>query len=81
MQLHCDSGLLEPDCNPYHTCLVLGIGKIGREKAEKAAPKMCPFTQVGYACGHCRYTVREWCSKFETTGEKCPLRVVVIEKR
>lgn len=42
---------------------------------------MCHYTQVGYSCGHCRYTVREWCESYETTHRRCPLHVVAIEKR
>ncbi|TVY93565.1 hypothetical protein LAWI1_G002679, partial [Lachnellula willkommii] len=42
---------------------------------------MCNYTQVEYRCGHVRYTVRAWCTNYETTHKRCPPSVVAIEFR
>ncbi|KAH8790876.1 hypothetical protein F5882DRAFT_324239 [Hyaloscypha sp. PMI_1271] len=42
---------------------------------------MCDYTQVEFRCGHVRYTVRAWCTKYETTHKRCPPSVVAIEFR
>ena len=42
---------------------------------------MCPYTRVGYTCGHCRYTVRAWCENYERTHIRCHVRVVALERR
>ncbi|PMD26447.1 hypothetical protein NA56DRAFT_698633 [Hyaloscypha hepaticicola] len=42
---------------------------------------MCDYTQVEFRCGHVRYTVRAWCTNYETTHKRCPPSVVAIEFR
>ncbi|KAM0716596.1 hypothetical protein Q7P37_008041 [Cladosporium fusiforme] len=42
---------------------------------------MCDYTQVEYACGHLRFTVRAWCIKYQETHKRCPPNVVAIEYR
>lgn len=42
---------------------------------------MCDYTQVEFRCGHVRYTVRAWCTSYETTHKRCPPTVVAIEFR
>ncbi|KAH9217117.1 hypothetical protein DL95DRAFT_110827 [Leptodontidium sp. 2 PMI_412] len=42
---------------------------------------MCDYTQVEYRCGHRRYTVRAWCTNYETTHRRCPPSVVAVEYR
>ncbi|KAF1813954.1 hypothetical protein P152DRAFT_299083 [Eremomyces bilateralis CBS 781.70] len=42
---------------------------------------MCDYTQVEYACGHLRYTVKAWCVKYQETHRRCPANVVAIEYR
>jgi hypothetical protein len=42
---------------------------------------MCDYTQVEFRCGHVRYTVRAWCTNYETTHKRCPPTVVAIEFR
>ncbi|KAH9203109.1 hypothetical protein DL95DRAFT_507491 [Leptodontidium sp. 2 PMI_412] len=42
---------------------------------------MCDYTQVGFRCGHVRYTVRAWCTTYESTHKRCPPSVVAIEFR
>ncbi|KAG9249235.1 hypothetical protein BJ878DRAFT_410981 [Calycina marina] len=42
---------------------------------------MCDYTQVEFNCGHVRFTVRAWCSNYETTHRRCPPTVVAIEFR
>jgi hypothetical protein len=42
---------------------------------------MCDYTQVEFRCGHCRYTVRAWCSVYETTHIRCRPNVVAVEFR
>jgi hypothetical protein len=44
-------------------------------------PTMCDYTQVEFRCGHVRYTVRAWCTNYETTHKRCPPSVVAIEFR
>ena len=39
---------------------------------------MCDYTQVEYACGHLRYTVRAWCVKYQETHKRCPANVVAM---
>jgi hypothetical protein len=52
-----------------------------RGQAGGILERMCNYTQVGYCCGHCRYTVRAWCIEYERTHKRCPLHVVAVEKR
>ncbi|TVY15649.1 hypothetical protein LARI1_G008319 [Lachnellula arida] len=40
---------------------------------------MCNYTQVEFWCRHVRYTVRAWCTNYETTHKRCPPSVVAIE--
>ncbi|KAG4411011.1 hypothetical protein IFR04_015852 [Cadophora malorum] len=42
---------------------------------------MCNYTQVEFECGHRRYTVRAWCTNYETTHRRCPPAVVAVEWR
>ncbi|KAB8304799.1 hypothetical protein EYC80_004143 [Monilinia laxa] len=42
---------------------------------------MCDYTQVEFRCGHVRYTVRAWCTNYETTHRRCPPNVVAVEFR
>ncbi|PBP16691.1 hypothetical protein BUE80_DR012554 [Diplocarpon rosae] len=42
---------------------------------------MCEYTQVEFRCGHCRYTVRAWCTHYEKTHKRCPPAVVAVEYR
>ncbi|XMA20338.1 hypothetical protein WAI453_013129 [Rhynchosporium graminicola] len=42
---------------------------------------MCDYTQVDSRCGHRRYTVRAWCTNYETTHRRCPPAVVAVEFR
>lgn len=42
---------------------------------------MCDYTQVEFRCGHVRYTVRAWCTTYETTHKRCPPNVVAVEFR
>jgi hypothetical protein len=42
---------------------------------------MCDYTQIEFQCGHVRYTVRVWCTTYETTHRRCPLSIVAIEFR
>ncbi|KAH7346859.1 hypothetical protein BKA65DRAFT_478030 [Rhexocercosporidium sp. MPI-PUGE-AT-0058] len=42
---------------------------------------MCDYTQVEFRCGHRRYTVRAWCTNYETTHRRCPPAVVAVEFR
>lgn len=42
---------------------------------------MCDYTQVEYACGHLRYTVKAWCTKYQETQKRCPANVIAIEYR
>lgn len=52
-------------------------------QAKTPSPKvnMCDYTQVEFRCGHVRYTVRAWCTNYETTHKRCPPSVVAIEFR
>ena len=43
--------------------------------------RMCNYTQVEFECGHRRYTVRAWCTNYETTHRRCPPAVVAVEWR
>jgi hypothetical protein len=40
---------------------------------------MCDYTQVEYKCGHLRYTVKSWCTKYQETHKRCPANVVAME--
>ncbi|KAG9239716.1 hypothetical protein BJ875DRAFT_1208 [Amylocarpus encephaloides] len=42
---------------------------------------MCNYTQVEFRCGHVRWTVRAWCTNYETTHIRCPPSIVAIEFR
>ncbi|PMD61272.1 uncharacterized protein K444DRAFT_525885, partial [Hyaloscypha bicolor E] len=42
---------------------------------------ICDYTQVEFYCDHIRYTVRAWCTNYETTYKRCPSSVVAIEFR
>ncbi|KAH8797824.1 hypothetical protein F5884DRAFT_147560 [Xylogone sp. PMI_703] len=42
---------------------------------------MCDYTQIEFRCGHVRYTVRSWCTIYETTHKRCPPNVVAVEFR
>ncbi|KAF2400953.1 hypothetical protein EJ06DRAFT_476391 [Trichodelitschia bisporula] len=42
---------------------------------------MCDYTQVEYACGHLRYTVKAWCTRYQETHRRCPANVIAIEHR
>ena len=37
---------------------------------------MCDYTQVEYRCGHLRYTVKSWCTRYQQTHKRCPANVV-----
>jgi hypothetical protein len=39
---------------------------------------MCDYTQVEYACGHLRYTVKAWCVKYQETHKRCPANVIAM---
>ncbi|EMF12666.1 uncharacterized protein SEPMUDRAFT_65937 [Sphaerulina musiva SO2202] len=36
---------------------------------------MCKHVRVKYACGHIRYCVMCWCSKYTDLQKCCPLKV------
>lgn len=42
------------------------------------ASNMCDYTQVEYKCGHLRYTVKAWCTKYQQTHKRCPANVVAM---
>jgi hypothetical protein len=43
--------------------------------------KMCEYTRIDYICTCVRYTIRAWCTTYETTHKRCSLNVVAIEER
>ncbi|KAK0103763.1 hypothetical protein ONS95_005766 [Cadophora gregata] len=52
-----------------------------RTHTRKKRVIMCNYTQVEYECGHRRYTVRAWCTNYETTHRRCPPTVVAVQWR
>ncbi|PVH69138.1 hypothetical protein DL98DRAFT_400848, partial [Cadophora sp. DSE1049] len=42
---------------------------------------MCNYIEVDFKCGHKRFTVRAWCTKYEITHRRCPPAVVALERR
>lgn len=42
---------------------------------------MCNYTQVEFRCSHIRWTVRSWCTRYETTHIRCQPSIVAIEFR
>ncbi|WPH00361.1 Hypothetical protein R9X50_00318800 [Acrodontium crateriforme] len=42
---------------------------------------MCEYSQVEYACGHLRFIVRCWCTKYQETQKRCRPNIVAVEYR
>jgi hypothetical protein len=45
---------------------------------QRSTTQMCDYTQVEYACGHQRYTVKAWCVKYQETHKRCPANVIAM---
>jgi hypothetical protein len=84
---YCDFGTFlagrEKSTRPTHTFLAsTSTSQFQVTRSSKSRPGiMCDYTQVEFRCGHVRYTVRAWCTNYETTHKRCPPSVVAIEFR
>ena len=43
---------------------------------------MCDYSQVIYhKCGHIRYLVLAWCTRYQRTHERCPPNIIDIDNK